>query len=143
MTAEPVPIAFVDTNVLVYAFDRQAGSRHDLARLLLADLWASGAGALSTQVLQEFYATTTRKLAQPLSRGAAREVVEAYRRWPVLTIGPSDIVAASELEERHSLSFWDALIVVAAQRSGAVRLLSEDMQAGRRFAGLVVENPFG
>jgi predicted nucleic acid-binding protein len=133
---------FVDTNVLVYAYDADAGEKHGRAREILMDLWSSGPGAVSAQVLQEFYVTVTRKLPKPLSRRRAREVVATYQAWPVHSPNVDDVVAASELEERHRFSFWDALIVVSAQRSGATTLLSEDLQPGRRIGGLTITNPF-
>jgi predicted nucleic acid-binding protein len=135
-------VTFVDTNVLVYAYDADAGRRHDIARAELARLWDTRTGAVSTQVLQEFYVTVTRKLPKSLPSSTAREVVGSYGAWPVHRPKAEDLVAASELEERHSLSFWDALVVVAAQRSGARWLLSEDLQAGRRFGDTRVANPF-
>ena len=133
---------FVDTNVLVYAYDADAGTKHDVARTLVSRLWRERSAVLSTQVLQEFYVTVTRKVRRPLPRSKAREIVSAYRSWPVQGIEVDDIVAASELEERHRFSFWDALIVVAAGRAGAVRLVSEDLQAGRSVEGVRFENPF-
>jgi predicted nucleic acid-binding protein len=134
--------AFVDTNVLVYAYDANAGDKHDVARALLARLWDNGTGAVSTQVLQEFYVTVTRKVARPLARGRAREVVATYAAWDPHRPSVGDVVAAAALEERHRLAFWDALIVVSAQRQAAGRLLSEDLQSGRRFGDLAVVNPF-
>lgn len=93
-------------------------------------------------MLQELYVNLTRKLQKPMTRSRARAIVERYAAWPVHQVTPADILSASELEQRHSLAFWDALVVVAAQRSGAERLLSEDMQAGRSFGGVRIENPF-
>jgi predicted nucleic acid-binding protein len=133
---------FVDTNVLVYAHDRSAGVRHEVARTLLAELWGTRGGSLSTQVLQEFYAVATRKLQPPIPREEARAIVAAYGEWCDVATEPQLIVAASRLEEEHSLSFWDALIVQAAIRAGASRLVSEDLQDGRRFGTLTIENPF-
>jgi predicted nucleic acid-binding protein len=133
---------FVDTNVLVYAHDRSEARRHPIARAALGELWSRRAGVLSTQVLQEFYVVATRKFDPPMPRREAREIVDAYSAWPVVQIDPPLILLASELEERHTLSFWDALIVEAARRAGASRLLSEDLLADRSIAGLVIENPF-
>jgi predicted nucleic acid-binding protein len=133
---------FVDTNVLVYAYDADAGDKHEAAQARLQALWEDESGAMSTQVLQEFYVTVTRKLRRPLPRPVAREVVATYRAWPIHRPEAEDVLAASELEERHRLSFWDALIVVSARRSRAHTLLSEDLQEGRRFDDLVVVNPF-
>lgn len=133
---------FVDTNVLVYALDEEQGERHETARALIEDLWETEGGVLSTQVLQELYVTLTRKLRKPMTRPRARAVVERYAAWPTHQITPDDIVAASELEQRHTLAFWDALIIVAAQRLGAERILTEDMQPGRSFGNVRIENPF-
>ncbi|MBV9383555.1 MAG: PIN domain-containing protein [Streptosporangiaceae bacterium] len=133
---------FVDTNVLVYAHDKAAGQRHLTARSVLTELWDTRLGSLSTQVLQEFYAVATRKLNPPLPRAETRAIVAAYSEWCDVATEPQLIVAASRLEEEHTLAFWDALIVQAAIWAGAQRLLSEDLQAGRRFGTLMVENPF-
>lgn len=133
---------FVDTNVLVYAHDRTDGVRQPIAAQLLEDLWRARDGVVSTQVLTEFYAVVTRKFDPPLPRREARALVDAYAAWPLVQVDAPLIVAASALEEQHSLSFWDALIVEAARRGGANRLVSEDLQHGRRIAGLVIANPF-
>ena len=139
MTGEPT---FVDTNVLVYAYDADAGAKHQSARSHLEALWQNESGLISTQVLQEFYVTVTRKLSRPLPRRTARAVIATYGAWPVHRPDVDDIVAASDLEERHQLSFWDALIIVSARRSRAQALLTEDLQDGQRFDGLQVVSPF-
>lgn len=133
---------FVDTNVLVYAHDASDQTRQPIAARLLDDLWRTREGVLSTQVLTEFYAVVTRKFDPPMPRREARTLVDTYAAWPVVQVDPPLIVAASALEEQHSLSFWDALIIEAARRAGASRLVSEDLQHGRRIAGLVIANPF-
>ena len=133
---------FVDTNVLVYAHDTSDAARQPIAAQLLDDLWRTRDGLLSTQVLTEFYVVATRKFDPPLPRREARALVDAYAAWPLVQVDAPLIVAASSLEEQHSLSFWDALIVEAARRGGANRLVSEDLQHGRRIAGLVISNPF-
>lgn len=133
---------FVDTNVLVYAHDASDAARQPIAAQLLDDLWRTRNGLLSTQVLTEFYAVVTRKFDPPLPRREARALIDAYTAWPLVQVDAPLIVAASALEEQHSLSFWDALIVEAARRGGASRLVSEDLQHGRRIAGLVIANPF-
>jgi predicted nucleic acid-binding protein len=135
-------MAFVDTNVLVHSYDADAGDKHVAARSLIAELWRSRAGCLSAQVLQEFYVTVTRRVPRPLARPAAREVIETYAAWPVHRPEVDDVLAASKLEERLKMSFWDALVVVSAQRLGARTLFSEDLQSGRRIGELEVVNPF-
>jgi predicted nucleic acid-binding protein len=135
-------LTFIDTNVFVYAYDADAGDKHVRAKAVLRDCWETESGALSTQVMQEFYVTVTRKLSKTISKQAAREVVQTYEAWPVYHPAVEDIIAASELEEQHSLSFWDALIVVSAQKSGAAALVSEDLQDGRQIGSLKITNPF-
>jgi len=133
---------FVDTNVLVYAHDTDAGDRHAAAKAVLAELWDDRSGCLSTQVLQEFYAVVTRKFKPPMPRTKARALVAAYGEWSAVATEPQLIISASRLEEEHTLSFWDALIIQAAIQAGAECLLSEDLQNGRRFGVLTIENPF-
>lgn len=133
---------FVDTNVLIYAFDAHDEQRSGIARTVLAELWKSGRGALSTQVLQEFYAVATKKLRPPLPAADARRVVADYAEWVAVETTPQLIVSASLLAEQHTVAFWDALIIEAALLSGARRLISDDLQDGRRFASLEVHNPF-
>jgi predicted nucleic acid-binding protein len=135
-------LVFVDTNILAYAHDRSETLKQPIARALLERLWASRTGVLSTQILQEFYVVATRKFDPPLKRGEAREVVALYGAWTVIQIDLPLIVTASQLEERHRLSFWDALVIEAARRSGASRLVTEDLQDGRTIAGVRIENPF-
>ena len=132
---------FVDTNVLLYAEDGREPDRRAVAARVLGDLWASGLGVLSTQVLQEFYDNATRKLRMPPE--SARRIVAQYAEWPVVETTAQMIVSASLLHERHGFAFWDAMIVEAALLSAATTLLSEDLQDGRRIGGLTISNPFG
>jgi predicted nucleic acid-binding protein len=134
--------AFVDTNVLVYAHDVDAGERHARAARLVADLWEARAAVISTQVLQEFYVNATRKIATPIPRATARQIVRNYAVWQTEMIGAADIQMASEIEEQYRLSFWDALIVATALKGGAGRILTEDLSAGHAIAGVRIENPF-
>jgi predicted nucleic acid-binding protein len=135
-------VIFVDTNILVYAYDVDAGEKHVIAQALLRDCWEARSGVVSTQVLQEFYNTVTRKLTKKLSPQSAREIVGTYQAWPVYCPTVDDILSASELEKQHTLSFWDSLIVVAAQNLGADILISEDLQDGRQIGNLKITNPF-
>lgn len=133
---------FVDTNVLAYAHDIREAKRRPIAQALLDRLWRERSGIVSTQVLQELYVVATRKFTPQMRRSQARSVVEAYGAWPLVQVDLAMVLAASALEERHTISFWDALIIEAARRGGAARIVSEDLQAGRRIANLVIENPF-
>jgi predicted nucleic acid-binding protein len=133
---------FVDTNVLLYAYDKSEVLKQPVAQESLERLWADGTGAVSTQVLQEFYNAATRKLSPPVSRVKAREIIDLYAAWPVVLIDVPVIVAATHTEETHQLSLWDALVIEAARIAGADRLLTEDMQHGRVIGDVRIENPF-
>jgi predicted nucleic acid-binding protein len=132
---------FIDTNILIHAHDVDANTKHDIARAVLRELWSERAGVLSMQVLQEFYVNVTRKIASPLSKELARLVVSNYAIWCSETT-PIEISAAFRIEDESRIGFWDAMIVSAAAKSGATRILSEDLNAGQRIAGILVENPF-
>ena len=133
---------FVDTNILIYAHDIDAGRKHDIAKAALRDLWTERTGVLSTQVLQEFYVNATRKITTPLAKPVARQVVETYAAWCVDGITPADVSAAFQIEDGARMGFWDALILAVAVRSGARRVLSENLNAGQAIAGLTIHNPF-
>lgn len=133
---------FVDTNVLVYAHDERDPEKALTAITVLTDLWTEGTGALSTQVLQEFYSVATGKLKPAMSPAEARIVVADYAEWSVVETTPQLIVSASLLHESDDISFWDSMIVEAALLAGADTLLTEDLQDGRRFGDLTIRNPF-
>ncbi|MEX2270712.1 MAG: PIN domain-containing protein [Vicinamibacterales bacterium] len=133
---------FVDTNVLIYAHDVDAGAKHDVAAARLRELWEERSGVLSMQVLQEFYVNATRKISAPLSKPTARGIVSTYAPWCVEGPTPADLTAAYEIEDTAKISFWDALILAVAARAGAARVLSEDLNADQSIAGLLIENPF-
>ena len=130
--------AFVDTNVLAYAYDAAETAKQPLARETLERLWGARNGVLSTQVLQEFYNVATRRLDPPMSRDEAREIMDLYTTWPVVLLEPALILAATHIEEEHQVSLWDALVLEAARVAGAERLLTEDLQHGQVIAGVRV-----
>jgi len=132
---------FVDTNVLIYAHDVDARAKHAVAKALLRELWSERCGVVSMQVLQEFYVNVTRKIASPIPKDAARLVVNTYSIWCVETT-PAEISAAFRIEDESRIGFWDALIVASAVKSGAIRILSEDMNAQQKISGVRIENPF-
>jgi predicted nucleic acid-binding protein len=133
---------FVDTNVLVYVFDRADPGKQAIAADQLERLWAEHSGVLSTQILQEFYSVATNRLKLAMTPAEARQVVELYAEWPVTVIEPADILNASAIQERLQLSFWDALVLQSAIVAGADRLLTEDLQDGLEVEGVRIENPF-
>jgi predicted nucleic acid-binding protein len=132
---------FIDTNVLIYGHDVDASEKNRIAKAVLQELWSDRTGVLSVQVLQEFYVNVTRKIPSPLSKDLARLVVSSYSIWCTETT-PTEISAAFRIEDESRIGFWDALIVSTAAKSGATRILSEDLSAGQRIAGILIENPF-
>jgi predicted nucleic acid-binding protein len=135
-------LRFVDTNIFLYAHDSEAGDRHERARQTLRELWDEGIGCLSPQVLQEFYVNVTRKIPRPLSSSVAREIMRCYVPWVRAAIDGEMTLPAAEVSEIWQMSFWDGMIVAAAERSGASELLTEDLQHGQRVAGILIVNPF-
>jgi predicted nucleic acid-binding protein len=133
---------FVDTNVLIYGHDVDAGQKHQIAQGLLFDLWNNRAGVLSVQVLQEFYVTVTRKLIHPLSAKEARNIIRNYLTWHIEINDSLSVLNASRIEENYKVSFWDALIVSAASMANVSKILTEDLQSGQVIEGIVIENPF-
>lgn len=134
-------LVFVDTNILVYAFDRSNEARQELAEKAIAELLLEDRIRLSTHVLQEFYVTMTRKVREPWSADEALSVVDDLSRWPVSLVDVSMIRESILLSKEAQLSFWDALIVTAAVRSETPTLYSEDLNDGQRIRGVLVVNP--
>ncbi len=133
---------FVDTNILVYAHTPTEGCKYDIAKTLLDDLWQSGRGVLSTQVLQEFCYVLTRKMRPPRP---VPDVVKRARNllnWTIVPGSAVPAIGALEFSESHKVSYWDALIIGAAQTAECAVLYSEDLNDGQRFGALRVVNPF-
>ena len=134
--------AFFDTNVLVYMFDADAPDKQKKARSLFKTHTEAGDILLSTQVLQEFYVTVTRKLARPLSAEQAAGTMAALAELPGVSIDNQLVLAAVRRSQASKLSFWDGLIVESALHGGSDVLYSEDMQHGQKLGNLRIENPF-
>ena len=130
---------FVDTNILVYAFDRSAGAKRTMAAALMERLWSERRGCVSVQVLQEFYVTATRLGMPP---GDALSQVERLGKWTVHRPGLEDLLDAIQLQRQKQVSFWDAMIVTSGLKLGCSLLWSEDLSTGQRWGGLTVKNPF-
>jgi predicted nucleic acid-binding protein len=133
---------FVDTNVLVYARDSTEEEKHARALRWMAALWAERGGALSWQVLHEYYVVVTRKLSPARDAETAREDVASLAAWRPIELDLVTVDAAWAVEDRFGLSWWDALIVGAAQVGGCSYLLTEDLQDGQSFDGVRVVSPF-
>jgi predicted nucleic acid-binding protein len=130
--------AFLDTNVLAYALDQDAGEKRDVARGLLRS--SPGIGVISTQVLQEFYVVATRKLG--VEPALAKSILHSLRRFETVTVTADLIEDAADCSVVYQLSFWDALIVVSAESAKCSEVWTEDLNAGQVIRGVKVVNPF-
>lgn len=133
---------FVDTNVVLYAYDASAGSRHVKARELMGRLGRTRQGALSIQVLQEFYVDAVTKVAVPLTPEDARRRLRVLSRWPTHSPLAADVIVATTISEDHQISYWDAMIVRSAAEMECTRLWTEDLNDGQTIAGVRIANPF-
>jgi predicted nucleic acid-binding protein len=142
MNVNPGLNQFVDTNILVYAYDRSAREKHVLAAQLVEECWENGNGCLSIQVLQEFYVTVTRKITTPLDPQTARQLVVDLAHWRYHTPEADDVLQAIDIQQTYRLSFWDAMLLQSAARLGCTHLLSEDLSHGQTYGTVQVINPF-
>lgn len=133
---------FVDTNVLIYAHDSSQGVKHDRAGKLVQHLWITGEGVLSTQVLQELCINLRRKIAKPVTLDEVRRLIEDYLNWEVVVNTPESVLQALDIEAQYKISFWDALVIQAAESCGAAVLYSEDLAPGQTYGAVRVVNPF-
>ncbi len=133
---------FVDSNILVYRRDAYAKDKQTRADEWLRMLWRRGQGRLSIQVLNEFYVTVTQKLKPGMAQQEARDEVTDFFAWKPVAMTSWVVQAAFVVQSKYALSYWDSLIVSAAQAAQCRYLLTEDLQHGQEFDGLVVTNPF-
>ncbi|MEO6794486.1 MAG: PIN domain-containing protein [Mycobacterium sp.] len=133
---------FVDTNILLYAYDPAAGERHEAASALVDRLWRDRRGALSIQVLQEFYVNVTRKITKTMAPDVAVDTLKSLARWRVHSPLGDDVIAAAALSSRHQLSFWNAMIVRSAAELRCDTLWTEDLDDGQVIEGVQLTNPF-
>jgi predicted nucleic acid-binding protein len=135
-------LQFVDTNILVYAHDLSAGLKHTRALNLIRELWDSGEGSLSVQVLQEFYVSVTQKVAKPLAPDGAARIIAELSVWQIHRPGAEDVLDAIRLQGRYQFSFWDAMIVASAIQLGCQSIWSEDLNTGQVYDAVTVLKPF-
>ena len=133
---------FIDTNIMIYAYDVSAVEKHQIASHILSDLWNSGLGVLSTQVLQEFFVNIAQKIQKPIDKKLAKEIVRDFLRWQVVVNNGDSILDAIDICDKYRYSFWDSMIIEAAIKGGAVFLMSEDLQHGQVISGVTIRNPF-
>lgn len=138
----PEDKVFLDTNIIIYAYDRTAGEKHNIAKKIVLDLWNSGLGTISTQVLQEFFVIATQKIPKPLDIKLAKEIMRDLLKWNVVVNDGDSILEAVNILLRYHYSFWDSMIIEAAIKSGAGVLLTEDFSDGQIINGLAIKNPF-
>jgi predicted nucleic acid-binding protein len=132
---------FVDTNILIYAHDHSLGIKNERARHTVERLWHNGSGVLSTQVLQELCVNLRRKVDPPLPIEEIRKLIRDYMSWEVVVNTSDAILQALEVQERYKTSFRDALILQAAEQSGAAILYSEDLPPKQNYGSVRVMNP--
>ena len=140
--SEPNSLQFLDTNVLIYAHDRSAGDKHIRAKELVRELWQSGEGCLSIQVLQEFYVNVTKKVSKPLTAEVAAQIIADLSLWLVHRPGPEDVLDAIRLQDRYQIAFWGAMIITSAIQMGCQTLWSEDLNPGQIYDQVRVLSPF-
>ena len=143
MSVDPLPVCFVDTNVLVYALAGDDAKRSPVAQNLVRELMTEQVFRTSIKVLQELFVTIRLKLRTPLTDEQAVRYLDQIAAWPVIVLDYRAMRDAIELSDSAKLSFWDALILVAASRSGARRLYTEDLRDGWTVLGVEIVNPFG
>jgi len=131
---------FVDTDIFVYAHEGGAGSKHRTAVELLERLFEDQNGAISIQVLTEFYAVATRKLG--MAGREAEEVIADLGSWTIHRPAHADVLRACQIHRQHKVSWWDALIINSALELGCGVLWSEDLAGARRYGAMTIRNPF-
>lgn len=133
---------FLDSNIIIYAYDLSAGEKNNIAKETLVSLWNSQRGVVSTQVLQELFVALTKKIPKPLDAESAKQIVNDLLKWDVIVNDGESILEAIEIHLKYKYSFWDSMIIEAAIQSGADLLLSEDLSDGQIINGLTIKNPF-
>ena len=133
---------FFDSNILIYAYDPRDASKQVQAQRLLTDAIAGGSGVVSAQALGEFFNTVTRRLPNPLPNDMALEAIDRFAIMPVIELDLPLVRRAINTSGRYQISYWDALIIAAAERGGCARILSENLNSGQSYNGVVVVNPF-
>ena len=133
---------FVDTNLLVYAYDSSAGEKWRTSLEVLSLLWMHRTGVLSTQVIQEFFVSLTQKVRHPVLPKMAKEIISDLVQWLIVVNDGKNILRAIDLQTKYHFSFWDSLILQAAIASNSEFLLSEDFQDGQIIESVTIVNPF-
>jgi predicted nucleic acid-binding protein len=135
-------LLFVDTNVFIYAYDVTSAEKHQRARELISELWESGRGCLSIQVLQEFYVNLTLKVPHPLKPQETTQIIDDLGQWRLHKPGLKSVIEAIHIQQRNKISFWDAMIICSAKELGCKIIWTEDLNPNQLYEGIKVVNPF-
>ena len=135
-------LLFVDTNIFIYAYDITSAEKHKRDRELLSELWESGRGCLSIQVLQEFYVNLTLKVPHPLTPQEATQIIADLGQWRLHKPGLKSVIEAIHIQQRNKISFWDAMIICSAKELGCKIIWTEDLNPNQLYEGIKAVNPF-
>ena len=133
---------FVDTNIFIYAYDVSSAEKHQRARELVSELWDSGKGCLSIQVLQEFYVNLTLKIPHPLTPQETAQIIADLGQWRLHKPELKSVVEAIHIQQRNKISFWDAMIICSARELGCKTIWTEDLNPNQLYEGIKAVNPF-
>ena len=133
---------FFDTNILIHAADRSEPGKQSQARRLLKNAIENETGVVSVQVLGEFFYVVTRRIPNPLLVEQAEEVINRVAVLPVVELDRDLVLRAMDTHKEYGITYWDSLIVAAAERGGCTRIFSEDLNSGQSYHGIVVVDPF-
>ena len=133
---------FIDSNIIVYAYDRHEPKKQAIAQTILTSAIKEESAVLSAQVLEEFYVVVTGKIKNPLSAEKAEKIVHILSALPVSEIDLSLVKRAIEIQKEYGILYWDSLIIATAERAGCTKVLSEDLNQGQKYNNVLVENPF-
>ncbi|MBI5194097.1 MAG: PIN domain-containing protein [Nitrospirae bacterium] len=133
---------FFDTNILVYAFDKSDLEKHNHSAKLIHAAYENRNGYVSTQVLQEFFVVTTKKIEIPLSVNEARDIIKDFSVWSVIDTNLPVIMQAIEVMKDYTLSFWDCLIICAAKVAGCSIIYTEDLSHQQIIENITIINPY-
>lgn len=133
---------FIDTNVFVYAYDTHEPDKQRKAQTLITENILHEGTTISSQVLSEFFTVVTRKIPEPLTPNEAQEIISDLKILNIIDIDFALVNRAIDNHSEYHLSYWDSLIVAAAERASCEKIFSEDMNAGQKYNGIIVVNPF-
>lgn len=131
---------FIDTNILIYTIDNHYPKKKRISRELIAELFESNFGIISTQVMQEFYYTAVNKLKSDPK--IIKELLKSFEDLEIVQISTAIIYSAIDCSTANNISFWDALIISAAESANCNQLFSEDLNNGQIINGVEIVNPF-